>query len=154
MQAKIGIPGWRGRSLYQIRMTVGRRENRCIEYKRYWCLGWDASSSSSCHGGWEFYTVYRDMPNKSCLVMIARASHGASASSNFRAWVKFKFASNLLLVFDTAMSQDIPSRPRLYLIQRASQDISLQDLACISTTYHLSAHSPSLSTFFFFSYLP
>ena len=26
------------------------------------------------------------------------------------------------------IQQDIPSRPRLYLIQRASQDISLQDL--------------------------
>ena len=44
------------------------------------------------------------------------------ASSNFN----LKFASNLLLVFDTAMSQDIPSRPRLYLIQRASQVIASQ----------------------------
>ena len=25
----------------------------------------------SCHGGWEFLTVYHDMPNKSCLVIIS-----------------------------------------------------------------------------------
>ena len=42
----------------------------------------------SCHGGWEFLTVYRDMPNKSCLVIISSSK------------------LNLLLVFDTATSQD------------------------------------------------
>ena len=84
------------------------------------------------------------MPNKSCLVIIA---------SSWSSDLNFKFTAsnlNLLLVFDTAMSQDIPSRPRLYLIQRASQDISLQDLACISTTYHLSAHSRVWVHFFSF----
>ena len=36
MQAKIGIPGWRGRSLNQLEMQVkvGRRKNRGIKYKR------------------------------------------------------------------------------------------------------------------------
>ena len=38
----------------------------------------------SCHSGWEFLTVYRDMPNKSCLVIISSSK------------------LNLLLVFDTA----------------------------------------------------
>ena len=44
------------------------------------------------------------------------------ASSYFN----LKLNIRLLLVFDTATSPDIPSRPRLYLIQRASQDIASQ----------------------------
>jgi hypothetical protein len=42
-----------------------------------------------------------------------------------------------LLVFDTATSQDITWRPRLYSIQRASHKILLQDLACIVFLPHL-----------------
>ena len=80
----------------------------------------------SCHGGWEFLTVYHDMPNKSCLVIISSSK------------------LDPLLVFDTATSQD----KTLLVFDTASISyVSLQDLACIST-YHLSAFS--LSNFFSF----
>ena len=80
----------------------------------------------SCHGGWEFLTVYHDMPNKSCLVIISSSK------------------LNLLLVFDTATSQD---KTPLVFDTASISHVSLQDLACIST-YHFSALS--LSNFFSF----
>ena len=86
----------------------------------------------SCHGGWEFLTVYHDMPNKSCLVIISSSK------------------LNPLFIFDTATSQD--KTPLVFDTVSVSY-VLLQDLACIST-YHLSALSLRNLFLFLFTIVP